>query len=209
MKYKRLYLSLLICLMSYCSLYGQNTNQAGQLMFSAGAGLSNLKTSFIFPKQSNIPEFNGTIDYFILRWFSIGVSASYQTVEASNYFNWYFPDGTTFNGNLSESLSRFNISARPTVYITKFNNPLLYGGLRIGYEFFRDMYTPFNPGNPTGNPKYAEFPDGLTWQVYIGARAYLTKFLSAYLEVGTGIPYYAELGLSYSLNLKSNKSDKK
>jgi hypothetical protein len=189
-----------VCLIG--SLKAQES-RAGATMISVGAGYGNLSSDVSGNVVSSTPEVNGTIDYFVIKCYSIGVSGAYQSVSSPNAFYNYNYLGYN-NGTYSQTLSRFNLSLRSLFYFTKMDNPVFYIGLRVGYEFFKDDITPYSPYNSTTNLDPNQ--NTTTFQVLMGVRAYITPDFSTYLELGTGVPSYAEMGFSISIGGKSSAS---
>jgi hypothetical protein len=73
----------------------------------------------------------------------------------------------------------------------------------LGYEYFNYNYSPFNPY--TLNNQYYGSQQPLTAptiQAFVGVRAMITSSFSTYFELGSGIPFYAEMGFSFSFGGK-------
>lgn len=193
MNHKILITALSVTLLGVFSGYAQD-RRAGEVMISAGAGYSNLRdtyNSYLTQINTELPEFNGTLDYFVIPEYSIGVSVAYQSIQGNSNYNNY-P-----NQQFTETVTRFNVSLRSLVYFNKSTRPGFYGGVRLGYQNFTDQFNPTNPnmGNyPTSNqPK-----DAPTIQAFAGVRAMITSGFSTYFELGTGNPYFAEMGFSFN-----------
>jgi hypothetical protein len=175
-------------------------NKPEQFMLSLGAGYSNLTASetlgYGLQQTSEIPELSGTLEYFILSNYALGVNAAYQSLGEKGYYSNNIGSITPY----TENISRFNIAVRSTIYFTKASLLDFYGGLQIGYEYWYYNYSLPNPyqynsgynnnTTPTNSP---------TLQAFIGGRAHISQDFSTYVEVGTGVPYWAELGFSLSI----------
>ena len=183
-------ISVFLLLFGCVTRLGAQENKPGQTMISIGAGYGNI-TSNTGPVTSELPELSGTIDYFVISNYSMGVSAAYQSITSNYTYGGSYPNPPT---NYSETQSRFNVSIRSLVYFTTQNKPGLYAGVRLGYAYWLYSYSPSNP-----NPNNTQPSRSPTFQVFAGARATITGGFSTYFELGIGAPYYAEMGFSICL----------
>jgi|GEM_PF-2461162 len=175
-------------------------DRAGQTMLSLGVGYSLFSTEYVTgysSLQSNfsVPELAATVDYFVINMYSVGLNVAYQSASGT-YNNYYGNPGFSYK----ESVSRVNVNVRSIVHFTKHMNPDFYGGIRLGYAYYNYTYS--------GSPYYPYYNNEQpltqpTIQAFLGVRAIITPVFSTYLEVGTGTPYIAEMGFSFSLGGKS------
>jgi hypothetical protein len=176
-------------------------NRPGEVMLSLGAGYSNLSTTVsTAPEQvMEIPEISCTLEYFALSNYAIGLSTSYQTISENGS---YYSNGNPTIKNYTEDISRFTIALRPTFYFSKTSTTNFYAGIQIGFEYWYYKYPQGNPNQNsygTGNYSYnftvpSEYSPIL--QAFVGVRAQVTKVFSTYAELGTGLPFWGEIGVS-------------
>lgn len=163
-------------------------------MLSVGGGYSNISEYYAISQINNeLPELSATVDYLVIPEYSIGASISYQNVRGSGYYTNYGGGSVQY----TETISRYNIGIRSLVYFNKSARPGFYGGVRLGYQQFVNEYNPTNPYN-NGYPVNNEPKNEPTIQAFVGVRAAITPGFSTYFELGTGNPYFAEMGFSFN-----------
>jgi hypothetical protein len=182
------------------------SNRAGETMFGFGVGYTTFNTYLDNNAQPSLelPELSASVDYFVIPGYSIGLGVAYQSIKGGGNYNINNYPNPPLIGSFTETISRVNVSLRSVVYFNKDARPQFYGGVCIGYEYFTYQYDPFNP-NVNNQYPYAYRQQPLTAptiQAFVGARAMITQGFGTYFEVGTGIPFYAEMGFSFSFGGK-------
>lgn len=196
----KIYLGLICIFFAGFNSVNAQANRVGETMIGFGVGYSNFNSYLYYGAQPSLelPELSATLDYFVISNYSIGLGVAYQSVSGGGNF-YSYPNTTSF----TENVNRVNVSLRSVVYFTKDTKPEFYGGVCIGYEYFNYQY---NPTPNVGNyPNYGNNNQPLTAptiQAFLGVRAMITPAFGTYFEVGTGIPFFAEMGFSFSLGGK-------
>jgi len=225
---------LLLILSSSLLTFCKAQNEPGQIVISAGVGYSPEFDGGLgfdgtyYPVPTSIPNFNcdcdpypiasftpttpnegGTIDVGIIKWFSIGLAASYQgeVVYWAAESNGSGPSGPY---PFSDKITRTNIALRflyhlPLDRIHKHFDP--YVGVRIGESLWTDIEFPNNivPAGYYGGCFLKE-PNLVvpSFQVLCGAHIYLIGNLGIHVEAGIGSPYLVEGGLTFRINTRKS-----
>ena len=141
------------------------------------------------------PVFEGTYDFAIKEWFSLGVVGANQNFSVA-YTDFEFineqQDFVNIEG-FTGNMNRFNLTLRPNFHYRNRGRLDMYSGLRLGvsiYTFSADSDIPFTQFAKFGGP----LPSlGLT---VFGIRYFVTENIGLGGELNVGEPYFAKIGVA-------------
>jgi hypothetical protein len=143
-----------------------------------------------------------TYDYGIKKWFSLGISGSFNKFRFSaDNVTITKSDNTDYTGPIDFKYSRSTISLRPLFHYGNSGKLDMYSGLRIGVNANKiDIKAdePLDPKDINGRTR----ANGLTPNIQIvgfGLRGYVAPNFAIGFELGIGAPYYAAMQLSYRM----------
>jgi len=182
------------------SLFGPDAYT--NMYYTAGYAVQN-RYNYSATFTSNVPHLDFFADYRISRYFSLGVAASYEDENITQYWGY----GAS-NPNCFDFVSRKNVSGR----ILKHIKPQManvfdtYIGLRVGASYWTDIST-LAPGV---NPQTSLITSFLTpttqlttsVQFLFGISTGSTEPLSFHLEAAIGSPYFLEAGFNFRFGKK-------
>lgn len=189
---------------------------SGRSLFVALRGLEAKPTdelTFKDGKASATPTFQGTYDFAVNDWFSVGLAASYNNAKIS------FTDITykgKVTGEANATLARTSLAARFLFHYGK-GKWDLYSGGRIGAgiwyakvgadindELLSELLGSFEAFTPSFITNRLDGKSTRTGFVLIqaqvipfGARYYITDNIGVHAEVAVGAPYFATIGANY------------
>jgi hypothetical protein len=184
------------------------------ITIDAGIGLSTMELAilvlysneFVGPGAGNFinqsPAFNGTVDYAVLKGFTLGIGGAYQWVTDNPYAP---PINNVSETWAVERISRCNISLRAFYQFLKSNKMDFYLGIRVGESFYTDKMLSNNPPDPYVTPVNTTFSGDKSYgsiQGLLGVRVFPFYTMGFHAEFGIGTPYLIEGGLSFRFKTK-------
>ncbi|MBR9860167.1 porin family protein [bacterium] len=142
---------------------------------------------------STTPVIIGSFDYGVTDKFSMGLFFGYQSTK-SDFTYTYFDQGDSTTENVTVSGTRTNISIRPNFHYLSSDKLDLYSGLRVGW-----LFRNFSQNSTDENFETLDIFDGNRFTMgltLLGARYYFTDNIGINMEVGIGVPYAVNGGLS-------------
>ncbi len=192
-------LSALIFLFALATgVYAQNEDHKITLGLNTGFSLigniidASASTSGGSIENFSLPAFQGTVDYGVEKWISVGVAVSYQKL-GTRY--------TDYNGtNIDEetTANRLNFAIRPLFHYANSGRLDLYSGVRLGWTNW-SFKTTIDDQDYNEEDIISANSNFAPQLILFGMRGFITENIGANFEFAVGAPHYFTIGLSYRL----------
>jgi len=153
---------------------------------------------------TSTPAYNCIMDYKFLRWLSIGVGWSYQSITdhpATEYGN-----GTFNYANWElEKISRYQVSGIMAFHFSKGQYRDAYAGFRLGQSVWSEQILYNNMAGIDPWTTFNQHDITTSYQVFFGDRIFFFKNLGFHIEVGIGSPFLLEGGLTFRFKTRKPK----
>lgn len=139
---------------------------------------------------SNNPVWQGTIDYGMNDFLSIGVAYSIHNTDV------VFSSGE-YTGEIAARATRVDMGMRLLFHYGNRQNLDLYSGLRVGYKT-DDIYPYTSSASSVGIFQFEQ--DRYTWGIaLLGMRYWAFNHVALTLDINLGRPYLANVGIATRL----------